>query len=51
MLVWGLGPWARLEEGREAVSGAWGAELRPTCFPGLDDLVKVRPLSDQDPGV
>lgn len=38
VLVWGLGPWARLEEGREAVSGAWGVKLMPTCFPGLDDF-------------
>lgn len=53
VLVWGLRPWARLEEGREAVNGAWGVggELRSTCFPGVDDLVKVRPLSNEDPGI
>lgn len=39
---WSLG-------GREAVNGAWGTELRPACFAVLDDLVKVRPLSNQDP--
>lgn len=35
VLVWGLGPWARLEEGRKAVNGAWGgrieAHLLPRC--------------------
>lgn len=51
LLVWGLRPWARLEEGRGAISGAWGAELRPTCFPALDDLVKAMPVSNQDPGI
>lgn len=33
----GLGRWAGLDEGRGAVSGGWGAELRSAWFPALGD--------------